>query len=205
MRKKGSVGKESKARLLAAAIEEFAQHGYHEAKVSSIVARAELTQPSFYLYFQSKDAVFRELVDDFRSRLNKLVEQSRMEPGLEPEKVLPTAKGALESIFQFLAEEPNMTRIGLFLAPEAADIKAEMAAMIFANLLAEQQEGYFSVEADMGIAADCLVGIIERLTVTRLLNGKEDPEMLAMQVKDLFFYGLSPTKRDRGITYGESE
>ena len=44
-------GEESRARLLAAAAREFAQHGYHETKVSTIVADAGVSQPTFYFYF----------------------------------------------------------------------------------------------------------------------------------------------------------
>ncbi|KAF0818850.1 hypothetical protein KIS4809_2141 [Bacillus sp. ZZV12-4809] len=46
--------------LLEIATEEFAQKGYFHTN-SSIVKRAGLTQPSFYLYFDAKVPFFRSL------------------------------------------------------------------------------------------------------------------------------------------------
>src|ERR1700728_5511117 len=56
-------GERSRARLIEAAIEEFAANGYHGAKISDIVARAGLTQPSFYMYFVNKDAIYDYLLN----------------------------------------------------------------------------------------------------------------------------------------------
>ncbi|MFJ5625637.1 helix-turn-helix domain-containing protein [Peribacillus loiseleuriae] len=51
------------------AANEFEQKGYYGTKVSTIVKRANLPQPTFYLYFQSKEALFQELVDIFHLNL----------------------------------------------------------------------------------------------------------------------------------------
>ena len=51
-------------RLRDAAIREFARHGLHGTKVSSIVAAAQLTQPSFYRTWPSKEAAFEQIVSE---------------------------------------------------------------------------------------------------------------------------------------------
>lgn len=51
-------------RLRAAAIREFARHGLHGTKVSNIVAAAQLTQPSFYRTWPSKEAAFEQIVSE---------------------------------------------------------------------------------------------------------------------------------------------
>lgn len=48
-----------------AAIEVFAELGYHSAKVSQIVERVGVAQGTFYLYYSSKQQLFGELLDDF--------------------------------------------------------------------------------------------------------------------------------------------
>lgn len=53
------------ARLLRAATNVFGSRGYHAARVSDIVAEAGVAQGTFYLYFDSKEAVFLRLIDDF--------------------------------------------------------------------------------------------------------------------------------------------
>jgi AcrR family transcriptional regulator len=48
-----------------AAIEVFAELGYHSAKVSQIVERVGVAQGTFYLYYDGKQQIFGELLDDF--------------------------------------------------------------------------------------------------------------------------------------------
>ncbi len=191
-RNKGAKGQESRARLLAAAAEQFAGLGFYETKISSIVAQAGLTQPAFYLYFESKEAVFEELVGHFRSRLQELVGSSRLEAGLQPGEVNARVLGVLETLFRFFTEDPHLTRIGLFQAPQAASIKAELVALIRDNLLEEQRSGYFRPTLDMDVVAQCFVGTMERLTFAYLLEGAGRPEQLAAQVVGLFMRGMLP-------------
>ncbi|WP_044642029.1 TetR/AcrR family transcriptional regulator [Risungbinella massiliensis] len=189
-REKGRKGQESRKRLLETAAKEFAHGGFHETKISTIVKKAELTQPSFYLYFSSKEAIFNELVDNFRSGLRKLTEMLRLEPGIEPKDVSKRVLLAVESVFRFLITDPDLTRIGLFLAPEAGQIKEELVCLIKENLEVEQQAGYFRPDLEMATVAECLIGMMERLTVSYLLPGTKSPDILAEQVVNLFMHGM---------------
>lgn len=70
-------GHERRAELLAAARRVFERDGYTDARVADIVAEAQVAHGTFYSYFDSKDAVFRELTEavvaamlaEFRERL----------------------------------------------------------------------------------------------------------------------------------------
>lgn len=59
----------SRMKLSQAAIEVFGERGYHAARVSDIVGRAGVAQGTFYLHFESKEAIFLYLIDDFFARL----------------------------------------------------------------------------------------------------------------------------------------
>ena len=61
--------KPSRQRLLAAAAEVFFEKGYSAARVSDVVARADVAQGTFYLYFKSKEAIFVALVEMFFEEL----------------------------------------------------------------------------------------------------------------------------------------
>ncbi|ASJ55435.1 TetR family transcriptional regulator [Brevibacillus formosus] len=187
---KGMKGKESRMRLLTIAADEFANRGFHETKVSTIVTRAGLTQPSFYLYFSNKEAIFDELVNEFRTRLRMLVQKSRFTPTVETHDVPKQLLMTLETIFRFLAATPNLTRIGLFLDPKSDQIKEELTSLLIDNLRAEQQMGHFRSELAMETVAECIVGIVERLTLSLLLPGIKGPESLALQVVNLLLYGM---------------
>ena len=47
--------------LLDVAVEVFRERGYEKTTVEEIVRRVEISQPTFYKYFGSKDAVLREV------------------------------------------------------------------------------------------------------------------------------------------------
>lgn len=196
MRKKGANGQESRAKLLTFAANEFARSGYHETKISTIVSRAGLTQPSFYLYFDSKEAVFKELMGVFRNRLKELITDSRLETGITRETVPGRIHAVLTDLFSLLAKDPDLTRIGLFIAPEAVEVKQELVRMIEQNLKAEKDNGYFRFDAEMAMVAECLVGTIERLTLRYLLSGKSTPEDLARQVVGLYMFGIASNENN---------
>ena len=189
-RKKGASGKISRALLLKIAAEEFSLHGFHLTKVSTIVARAGLTQPTFYLYFESKEAIFQELVDLFHNKLHNLTKNAQIEPGIDLTSIPERITTGIKTFFTFFYEEPNLARIGFSIAPEAEEIKNRLAAQIKNNLTTEQQAGYFHAYLDMSTVAESLVGIIERLTFTQLLTGNKDADDLANEIVQLFLYGM---------------
>ncbi|WP_426982928.1 TetR/AcrR family transcriptional regulator [Bacillus cabrialesii] len=194
--KKGRKGEESRKRLLEAAANEFSNRGFYETKVSEIVKRAGLTQPSFYLYFQSKEAIFDELITNFHSRIKKLTESLLLEKGLNTKDVSKRVLSAVETVFQCLDEDKDVTKIGFFLNPEAKQMKKDLAMVLKENLEAEQRLGYFDSELDMETVAECLIGMIEHLTDSFLLSGIKDPASLAAQVVNLLIYGMLPKGSD---------
>jgi AcrR family transcriptional regulator len=71
--------------IIAAAKEVFAEAGYHGASIHSIIAKAEIARGTFYLYFESKAAVFDSILDhamtDLRARLHRIeVEDPKAPP-----------------------------------------------------------------------------------------------------------------------------
>lgn len=189
-RPKGASGEESRALLLQVAAKEFAQNGYYETKISDIVKGASLTQPVFYLYFKNKEAVFQELVDLFRVRLVDFVNKSRLQPALELGTVQERIASGLANLLRFFAKNPDLTRIGFYLSTDADEIKKQLVLQIKDNLDFEVKEGYFRDKIDTHMVADCLVGTIERLTITQLLTQQKELETIVNDIVHLFLYGI---------------
>ena len=189
-RKKGASGEQSRALLLTIAAEEFAQKGYYETKISTLVQRAGLTQPTFYLYFKSKEAIFQELIDSFIKGLSDLTTESRLEPGIDFNSLPLRITKGLSGIFTFFSENQNLTRIGFFNSLEAEEIKKQLALQIRDNLISEVNNGYFQTEMDMSLVAEILIGAIERLTLTKLFPGIKEPEEIASEIVHLFLNGM---------------
>lgn len=51
-------------RIIEAALEEFAEHGIDGARVDQIVKRAGVSKQLFYYYFESKDEVYKLVLED---------------------------------------------------------------------------------------------------------------------------------------------
>lgn len=67
---------ERRRQILAAAKTVFAEAGYHGASIGAIIERAQIARGTFYLYFESKAAVFDSILDqamrDLRARIRKI-------------------------------------------------------------------------------------------------------------------------------------
>lgn len=64
-------GQERKEQLLDCAAVLFAERGYAETRVLDIVRAAGVAKGLFYWYFENKEALFRELVEQNRLRLRR--------------------------------------------------------------------------------------------------------------------------------------
>ena len=82
--------------LVRAAIEIFHQKGYAQARVSDIVARAGVAQGTFYLYFRSKEAVFRHICTAFMEQFSQaFAESADIFGGFTEEEIT-------QSVFRFI-------------------------------------------------------------------------------------------------------
>lgn len=58
-----------RAHILKTAIAVFADKGYHQTRISDIIQAAGIARGTFYLYFESKSAIFLELLDSLMRQL----------------------------------------------------------------------------------------------------------------------------------------
>jgi AcrR family transcriptional regulator len=67
---------ERRRQILNAAKAVFAEAGYHGASINAIIERAQIARGTFYLYFESKSAVFDSILDqaltDLRTRIRRI-------------------------------------------------------------------------------------------------------------------------------------
>lgn len=60
----GTQGRETVRKLLEAGLSEFAERGFQAVRVDDVVRRAQSSHGTFYLYFSSKEDLFRTLLRD---------------------------------------------------------------------------------------------------------------------------------------------
>ena len=67
---------ERRRQILTAAKTVFAEAGYHGASINAIIERAQIARGTFYLYFESKSAVFDSILDqalsDLRTKIRRI-------------------------------------------------------------------------------------------------------------------------------------
>jgi AcrR family transcriptional regulator len=81
VRRLTTQGIERKQQLLDAAARLFAERGYAETRILDICREAGVAKGLFYWYFDTKEAVFRDLAGDLRQRLRR--EQARAMAGFD--------------------------------------------------------------------------------------------------------------------------
>lgn len=93
-------GQERKDQLIDHAAQLFAERGYAETRVLDIVRAAGVAKGLFYWYFENKEALFRELVEQNRLRLRR-AQAEAIDPRAEP--LLRLRQGA-EASMRFMAQ-----------------------------------------------------------------------------------------------------
>jgi AcrR family transcriptional regulator len=100
-------GERTLRKILDAALEEFGEKGFSEGSIVGITTRARVALGTFYTYFDSKEAVFRELVRDMSSQV-----RDHVAPILADASDALDAEGrALESFLSFVAKHREVYRI----------------------------------------------------------------------------------------------
>lgn len=185
-RRVNSSGERSKQLLLEKAIELFSAHGYHQTKISDIVKAANLTQPTFYLYFHSKESLFNDLNSEFQKSFYDIFNGGLAQ--LEGnENVRKKMFAMLKDILSYFVQNPNLTKIGFFESAEAEEMKRELADRLVEIMTVHNIQGSMLEHVDTRIFVESLLGSLERLTLTKLLTEKRTPEMLAEDIINIYF------------------
>lgn len=185
-RRVNSSGERSKQLLLEKAIELFSAHGYHQTKISDIVKAANLTQPTFYLYFHSKESLFNDLNSEFQTNLYEIFNDGLAQ--LEGrENIRTQVFNMLKDIFSYFVQNPNLTKIGFYESVEAEAIKNELVNRLVEAVLIRNIQFSMLHHVDTRIFIESLLGSMERLTLTNLLTEKRTPEMLAEDIINIYF------------------
>lgn len=66
----GKIRERNREKILAAAGEEFAQHGFRGATIQNIAERAQLPKSNVLYYFSNKKVIYGAMFDDILSRWN---------------------------------------------------------------------------------------------------------------------------------------
>lgn len=162
-------GAATRAKLLEAAEVVFQEHGYYEASIVKITEHAGVGLGTFYLYFDSKQAIFEALVVD----LNRRVRHSMSQAMAQATNRLEAERAGFAGFFAFTAKHPALYRVireAEFVAPAAMRRHYEKITEGYeVGLRRAAAQGEIDDGLDPEIAAWALMGIGELLGMRYIL------------------------------------
>ncbi len=190
---------ERRAAVLGVARRIFADKGYHATSIDDIIEAAGIARGTFYLYFESKRAIFDELLDELFVTLAATVKRIEVGPGAPPP--VEQMDATVDRVMQTLNENREISRI---LLREAVGIDDEFDAKleqfygrIEALIVSAVQTGQAMKlvrTCDASMVARCILGSAKELVHWAFV--KEDPaaldlghlgrELIAFTLKGLF-------------------
>jgi AcrR family transcriptional regulator len=97
---------ERRRRIIEAAKAVFAEAGYHGASIHAIVERAQIARGTFYLYFESKAAVFDSILDQALSDLRTKIRRIEVDDPAAPPPQLQLREQVIATLEYVVRDRP---------------------------------------------------------------------------------------------------
>jgi TetR/AcrR family fatty acid metabolism transcriptional regulator len=188
-------GTSKRERILRAAVDVFAEHGYFNAKVAQIAKSAGVADGTIYLYFDGKEdlliTIFREHT---RNYLHSL-EQQMANVNHAEERLRVAVRHHLETLGRDRALavvsqvelRHSLKFMSLFSQEEIADYLVVIRKIVEHG----QQEGTFRRNVHPQLCAKAIFGVLDEMVTSWMLSEKDyDLPAQAEQVSDLILTGL---------------
>ncbi|HWU91722.1 MAG TPA: TetR/AcrR family transcriptional regulator [Sphingomicrobium sp.] len=154
-------GERTLRKILDAARDEFGQRGFSDSSIVGITQRAGVALGTFYTYFDSKEAVFQEVVRDMSAQV-----RDRVAPEFKSATdAIDGERRALEAFLKFAREHRDVYRIideAEFVEPEGfREHYQTTATRIAGRLAAARGKGGIDPDlsdADLDILAWAMMG-----------------------------------------------
>jgi AcrR family transcriptional regulator len=167
-------GLDTRRRLLDAAEKVFGALGYHDASVVKLAEEAGVAAGTFYLYFDSKKAIFDELVRDLNKRVRHAMKEASSQGATRLEQELL----GFDAYFRFTSDHPALYRIirqAEFVSPEMLRYHYDRLSHGYVEALQSAVESGEVGTLDAEVAAWALMGLGEMVGMRWILWGDGGP------------------------------
>jgi AcrR family transcriptional regulator len=168
-----NLSEEKRARVLDAALTEFASHTFHQATVDRIVEGAGISKGSFYQYFGDKKDLYRYLVKMSQEKKLDYIKRTLKEE--DNTDIFSQLRGLYSAGVRFAQDNPQLLAIGQNLWKEEEEFLQEVMdqalpeAQDFLEDMLKRglQAGEIDPECNLAIAASLITSF--NLTLIDLL------------------------------------
>jgi AcrR family transcriptional regulator len=159
---KTARGQKTRRAILAAAEKVIGRDGFAAASISEITREAQVGQGTLYIYFKSKDDIFRELVLE----MGRMVRHAMSEAVVGAGDRLEVEGEGLKAFLKFVAAHPNLYRViqqAMFVAPDAYRAYFETFANGYREALLRAESAKEISPGDAEVRAWALMGVAKSL------------------------------------------
>ena len=191
---KTARGRQTRDKLLQAAEVEFGKQGFHDASVSGITHKAGVALGTFYTYFESKEAIYRDLVGYMSHRVRSWIAERVAD---SPDRVSAERDG-LQAYLEFVREHPGLYRIiaeAEFVANDAyMEHYTGIARAYTANLTSANERDEIR-DGDFEVWSWAIMGMMVFLGMRYgEWDMQTDPEKIASRASELLADGIANKK-----------
>jgi AcrR family transcriptional regulator len=189
--------KDTRHRILTAAINIFSQKGYHNTRVDEIVEAADTSKGGVYFHFPSKQDIFLGLVDEFAGLLEiRILESIEQQKG-NLERVDAALKACIDTFYEYrkLSKIFLVQAVGLGIVFEEKQrlIRDRFMEIIKRNLDNAVSNGEIQ-PVNTQIAAYAWIGAINEVVIRWIHTGEPDLETALPDLRIFLLQSIGVTK-----------
>ena len=182
-----------RADILKAAVETFSLRGYHQTRVADILKAAGIARGTFYLYFESKNAIFLELLDALLDEFLGGIEGVETGPNAPP--VFDQLLDRVTVILETAASNAALARI-VFREAVGLDADVDQKLSDFDDRLHEYVQEALNNgiamgllrEMDTSIIATCILGSVRQVLYRELVRHEGVAFDVGLVAKEILQY-----------------
>ena len=188
-------GTSKRERILRAAVDVFAEHGYFNAKVAQIAKAAGVADGTIYLYFDGKEDLLITIFREHTRNYLRALEQQMANVNRAEERLRIAIRHHLETLGRDRAlavvSQVELRHSLKFMSLLSQEEVADYLNIIRKIVESGQQEGVFRRTVHPQLVAKAVFGVLDEMVTSWMLSEKDyDLAALADEVADLLLTGL---------------
>lgn len=190
----------TRQQILEGAKKVFATRGYHGASISALIEGCGVARGTFYLYFDSKDAIFKELLESFVEQLIAAVEVVGPESPDPAGQLLLNIRRLVDLFFNSRHLSVVLMREAIGLSPEVDETLNRLHAFwheMLVGALVNGAEWGLTRKVNEPVVATAVIGAAKEILYQFLVVEERDnaaSAQVAQALYDFCLRGLLPNR-----------
>lgn len=189
----------TKSRILDAALDVFAQKGFHDTRLDEIVEESHTSKGAIYFHFPNKERLFLALVDQFADLLERRVTEAiaQEQPGIA--RVQVALQTCLETFGRYRRPAKLLlvqaAGLGVAFENKRNEVNGRFARLIETYLLEAIDEGHIA-PVDTEIVSHAWMGAIYAIIIRWVYTGEPEPPRILDALLPLLLRSVGFTENE---------